>query len=109
MRKGRKSVKTKRILTGAVMLVLALVLAAGAFGPVVSNHADLPSGYAEAIHSQSKGLYSPKLPLFPIWTNVTGYEKETVFYTAFYFPLGTVGMSYHPEDGYNIEKPLTRW
>ena len=100
--------KPKRILAGAVTLVLALVLVAGAFGPVISNRADLPSGYAEAIHSQSKGLYSPKLPLLPIWTSVTGYEEETVFYTIHYFPLGTVGMSYHSGDGYNIEKPLTR-
>ena len=100
--------RLKRILAVATLL-LTLVLIAGTVGPVISNGANLPGEYAEAIQSQSKGLYSKKLPLVSIWTSVTGYEKGTAFYTIHYFPFGTVEMSYHAGEGYNIEKPLTRW
>ena len=98
-----------KIILAVVTLVLALVLFMGTAGPVISNGADLPGEYAEAIQSQSKGPYSKKLPLISIWTNVTGYEEGTAFYTIHYFPFGTVEMSYHAGNGYNIEKPLTRW
>ena len=45
---------------------------------------------------------------FAPFAALTGYEEETVFYTIYYFPFGTVEMSYRAGEGYNMEKPLTR-
>lgn len=67
----------------------------------------LPDPYTQAIKSQAKGPYSQNLPLIPICVRITGFDRETVHYTIYYFPFGSVGMSYHPQDGYNIEKPLS--
>lgn len=80
----------------------------GAGGPVRSRPCGFLWACLEAVERQSKGVYSPKLPLILVRVSVTGYEEETVFYTIRYFPCGTVEMSYRAGDGYNIEKPLTR-
>jgi len=98
------------------IIAIAVLLLAGAFtvllaaGPVVStgkNIIALPEEYLQAVESQAKGLYSSKLPLIPVAVTVEETDGSRVFYTIHYFPLGSVGMSYHPVDGYNMEKPLT--
>ena len=99
----------KRLVSaGIVAMVLMVLVGLYAVGPVVSCETELPKACLEAVERQSKGVYSPKLPLIPVRISVTGYEEETVFYTIRYFPCGTVEMSYRAGDGYNIEKPLTR-
>ena len=92
------------ILTAALLGVLLSVLASH---PILYGESELPKAYAEAIQDQAKGLYSKKLPLVPAFVKVECFAEETAYYTILYFPFGTVGMSYHPEDGYNIEKPLS--
>lgn len=85
-----------------VVILLALCL-----NPVVSCNFDMPHTTYEAIESQSKGLYSSKLPLAAVYVNITDYSENKVYYTIYYFPFGTVDMSYSETDGYNIEKPLS--
>ena len=92
------------ILIAALLGVLLSVLASH---PILYGELELPEAYAEAIQDQAKGLYSKKLPLVPAFLKVESFAEETVYYTILYFPFGTVGMSYHPEDGYNINKPLS--
>ena len=96
-----------------VLLVIALVLILGlgilSKNPIVICGDDLSEEYMEAIESQAEGLYSRKLPLVPVCVNVTSFDDEAVYYTIYYFPLGTVGMSYNKNDGYNMEKSLTRF
>ena len=92
------------ILTAALLGVLLSVLSSQ---PILYGEAELPESYAEAIQDQAKGLYSKILPLVPALVKVERVTEETAYYTILYFPFGTVGMSYHPEDGYNIEKPLS--
>ena len=102
----------KRILAGtaAVLLAVLLVVLLGLYaaGPAISCGVELPEDCLEAVESQAGGLYSKALPLIPVRVSVTGYEEETVFYTIYYFPFGTVEMSYRAGEGYNMEKPLTR-
>ena len=90
-----------------IAAVLVLVLSLSALHPVVVCRIDVPNNYLEAIESQSEGLYSSKVPLVPIFVSVDSFTEGRVYYTIHYFPLGTVGMSYAENDGYNIEKPLT--
>jgi hypothetical protein len=96
-----------------VLLVIALVLILGlgilSKNPIVICDDDLSEEYMEAIESQAEGLYSRKIPLVPVCVNITSFDDETVYYTIYYFPLGTVGMSYNKNDGYNMEKSLTRF
>ena len=91
------------------IIVIALIAVLGVFAtnPIVSCKIEIPEDYLEAIESQSKGVYSEKLPLVPIYTSVDSYSDGIVHYTIHYFPFGAVGMSYIEGDGYNIEKPLT--
>ena len=91
----------------AVTILLVLGLSILASEPVVFCKTDLPEGYLSAIESQSAGLYSRNLPLVPVFVSVNAVSGKTVFYTIHFFPVGTVGMSYREDDGYNIEKPLT--
>ena len=69
---------------------------------------ELPVSDEEAIRSQAKGMYSKRLPLIPVLIRIADCSAESVYYTIYYFPFGSVGMSYHCRDGYNIEKPLLR-
>lgn len=98
----------KKAAVAAVVLCFVLVLGVLCANPVVSGAEDVPEELQDAIQSQAKGLYSSRLPLVPVWVSVEGMEAGRVFYTIHYFPFGTVGMSYHPDDGYNMEKSLTR-
>lgn len=61
----------------------------------------------QAIEGEAKGLYSKQIPLVPVYIHVDNYIENRVYYIIYYFPAGTVGMSYQDEDGYCIEKPLT--
>ena len=90
----------------ALVTVLGLLLAFLVQKPPVFCDLELPEGYSEAIRDQARGLYSQRLPLVPVFVNVESIQEQTVQYTVYYFPFGSVGMSYHPADGYNIEKPL---
>lgn len=99
--------KKRVIIAVIVAVVLASVLGVFASHPLILCEIEIPENHLEAIKNQSKGLYSSKLPLIPIYARIDGYSDESVFYTIHYFPFGTVGMSYNENDGYNIEKPLT--
>ena len=90
-----------------IVAALVLALSVSALRPVVVCRIDVPDHYLEAIESQAEGLYSEKIPLVPMYVSVDSFAKGRVYYTIYYFPLGTVGMSYAENDGYNMEKPLT--
>ena len=100
--------KKKGILAG-ILILAVLVLGFGILAekPVVSCKAEIPEHYLEAIESQSGGVYSHRLPLIPVYVSVDSFSEGKVYYTIYYFPFGTVGMSYTETDGYNMEKPLT--
>ena len=97
----------KIILMVAIAAMLVLILSVFASNPIIMCKTELPKGYLSAIESQSKGVYSSRLPLVPIYSSVDSISDGKVFYTIHYFPFGTVGMSYTENDGYNIEKTLT--
>lgn len=88
------------------LLLLFLIFVSCAM-PLLGG-SELPEAYTEAIRSQSEDLYSKKLLLVPILVRVESFDGQTVCYTIYYFPAGSVGMSYCEQDGYNIEKPLSR-
>ena len=105
--------RTKKA-AGIVVVVLLLILYFFTMNPLFICDIEIPEDYASAIRSQAKGLYSSHLPLVPIYITVDQYSAGEglyaagiVEYTIYYFPFGTVGMSYREWDGYTIEKPLT--
>ncbi len=100
--------KKAKIIVLTFLVILTVVLAFLSSDPIVSCKADVPAIYLEAVEGQVKGLYSDKMPLAPFLVTVDSFSDETAFYTIHYFPFGTVEMSYNEEEGYNIEKPLTR-
>lgn len=91
----------------AVLLLGLLILCVCREFPILLE-GKLPEAYTQAIRSQAEGVYSQKLPLIPVFVRVTEFDRERVWYTIYYFPFGSVGMSYHPQDGYNMEKTLSR-
>ncbi len=93
-----------------LILLLLVILGLGwlCSNPLISYKTEVSAEYSWAIESQAKGVYSHRLPLVPVYISVERVEGETVFYTIHYFPFGTVGMSYTANDGYNIEKELSR-
>ena len=92
----------------AVNLAAVLIVCLTACSPVVVCDVAVPEHYLEAIESQSNGVYSSKIPLWPVCVMINEFSAETVYYTIYYFPFGTVEMSDTADDGYNLEKPLTR-
>lgn len=92
----------------AVVIALLLLLICVSCSVPLLGGSELPEAYTEAIRSQSEDLYSKKLPLVPMLVRVESFDGQTVCYTIYYFPAGSVGMSYCEQDGYNIEKPLSR-
>ncbi len=100
--------KKAKIIIIAVILLSIAALGFISSNPVIYCDADIPDSYLEAVESQVKGLYSDKIPLVPLYVTVDSFSEGTVLYTIYYFPFGTVEMSYKEGDGYNIEKPLTR-
>jgi hypothetical protein len=97
----------KRIVIPLLVLLLVLVLCISAVRPPVLFGSGLSEEARKAVQSQSAGLYSRRLPLVPLFVTVDRLESQRVYYTIWYFPVGCVGMSWEPTDGYNMEKPLT--
>ena len=91
-----------------IIVVFMIVLFTFSKNPIVSNNIEIPEFYMEAVKEQAEGAYSKRLPLIPIYVRIDSYAEEKLYYTIYYFPFGTVGMSYTREDGYNIEKSLSR-
>ena len=91
-----------------ITVVLIIVFFAFSKNPIVSCDIELPETYMEAVKEQAEGVYSKRLPLIPVYVRIDSYAEEKLYYTIYYFPLGSVGMSYVEGEGYNIEKTLTR-
>lgn len=98
--------KKKGIVAALVLLGLLLLLGILLSQPVFLCKIEIPENYRMAIVSQSEGVYSRRLPLIPVYISEDRCLENRVFYTIYYFPLGTVEMSFHATEGYNIEKPL---
>ena len=99
----------KKISIGIILVVVLTILIFAFYKtPVVSSKIEIPENYMEAVKEQAQGVYSSRLPLIPVYVRVDSYVEEKIFYTIYYFPFGTVGMSYIEGDGYNIEKSLSR-
>ncbi len=99
----------KKVVIVFICAAVILVLCKLADDPVIVCEYDLPEEMMEAVESQAEGFYSKTVPLIPIYAKITQFENDTVYYTIYYFPFGTVEMSYKKYDGYNIEKSLTRF
>ena len=97
----------KKILIPALILLLVAVLCITAVRPPVLFGSGLTEEARQAVQSQAAGLYSSRLPLVPLFVTVDTQEQQRIYYTIWYFPIGCVGMSWTPGDGYNIEQPLT--
>ena len=95
----------KRIAVGTVIAVFLLMSILGWLSshPILSCNIDIPKDYLQAIEGEAKGLYSKQIPLVPVYIHVDNYIENRVYYIIYYFPAGTVGMSYQDEDGYCIE------
>ena len=98
--------KNKKTATIIIAIVLLMILTFFTMNPLFFCDIDIPENYETAIRGQAKGLYSRTLPLIPVYITVDQYSAGIVEYTIYYFPFGTVGMSYREWDSYNIEKPL---
>ena len=92
----------------AILLILVLSLGFLCNKPIVKYDSELSTIYKSAVESQSKGFYSSRLPIVPVYVSVEDMQDDRVYYTIHYFPFGSVGMSYSQTDGYNIEKELSR-
>ena len=98
----------RKIGIGVILTVfLMIVLFVFSRNPVVSSDIEIPVSYMEAVKEHAEGVYSNRLPLVPVYISIDEYSAGALYYTIYYFPFGTVGMSYIEGDGYNIEKPLT--
>ena len=98
----------KRVIIFIIMMILFITgLSVLSSNPIISCKTDVPENGLRTIKSQARGVYSGRLPLVPVYVSVDDVSGNRVFYTIYYFPFGTVGMSYTEADGYNIEKPLT--
>lgn len=98
----------RKIGIGVILTVfLMIVFFVFSRNPVVSSDIEIPENYMEAVKEQTEGVYSKRLPLIPVYVRIDSFAEVKLYYTIYYFPLDTVGMSYIEGDGYNIEKPLT--
>lgn len=91
----------------AVLLLGLLVLCVFCDYPILLGQ-EVPEHYEETIRTQAEGIYSKRLPLIPVLVRIEACSAESIYYTIYYFPFGSVGMTYHSNDGYNIEKPLLK-
>ena len=100
----------KKIFKPIFLLIVVFIILLRIFSAnlIISCDFDIPHTTYEAIESQAVGLYSSKLPLVAVYVNITDYSDEKAYYTIHYFPFGRVCMSYSENDGYNIEKQLTK-
>ena len=98
--------KKKSTIIVSIVTIIILTLSYFSSNPIISYKTDVSDNYSNAIENQSRGVYSHQLPLVPVWVSVNGISENTVYYTIYYFPFGSVDMSFTEDDGYNIEKPL---
>ena len=100
----------RKIFKPIFLLIVVFIILLRIFSAnlIISCDFEMPNTTYEAIEGQSKGVYSSKLPLVAVYVNITDYSDEKAYYTIHYFPFGTVNMSYSENDGYNIEKQLTK-
>ena len=100
----------KKFITAIGLILSFMIIALGILSshPLFSSDIEVPETHIQAIKSEAKGLYSSKLPLVAVYVDVTDYSDGKAYYTVHYFPFGSVDMSFDENDGYNIEKQLTR-
>ena len=100
----------KKLFKAIIFITIAMIIVLRIFSAnlIISCDFDIPHTTYEAIESQAEGVYTSKLPLIAVYVNITDYSDEKTYYTIHYFPFGRVCMSYSENDGYNIEKQLTK-
>ena len=96
----------KKIIPVVWLIVVALILSVVFVGPNILCEPQIPENYLKTIKNQSRGFYSLMIPLVPVRVVVDSFSGVEVCYTIYYFPFGTVGMSYIEGDGFSIEKTL---
>ena len=96
----------KKIIPAVWLIAVALILSIVFVGPYILCKTEIPEDYLKTIKNQSKGFYSLMIPLVPVRVVVDSFSGVEVCYTIYYFPFGTVGMSYIEGDGFSIEKTL---
>ena len=100
----------KKIFKPIFLLIVVFIILLRIFSAnlIISCDFDIPNTTYKAIESQAEGVYTSKLPLVAVYVNITDYSDEKAYYTIHYFPFGRICMSYSENDGYNIEKQLTK-
>jgi len=100
-------------------VLVCIMLAVLALNPPVVCPEKLEGRFTQeqhrAVQAVSRGLYSVKIPLIPLWVEVTELEnfiidgnmERGVEFTIHYLWFGSLGMRYLSGDGYSITKPLT--
>ena len=101
--------KRFKFLPAILITLLILWLGISLFHPLTISSVEVPNQISRDIQAQAGGFYSAGLPLIPIVVTIDDYSENHVDYTIYYFPLGTVGMSFLEGEGYTIEKPLSGW
>ncbi len=99
----KKKIIIIALLILSVFMITVIIISAN---PIISCEFDLPEGYIKAISEQARGIYSYNLPLFAVYVSVEDFSEGEVFYTVYYFPFGSVEMSYSEVGSYNMYKPL---
>lgn len=91
---------------GAVILMLALLCG----HPLLRYHKGaepLPPDLQAAVMRYSRGLYSDRLPLVPVWVRVEqGSHGSIASWTIQYFCWGTVSMELEEGGWPSVTKPL---
>ena len=104
MKRGKKI-----LIALSVLVAFIIMLGVISSNPIISNKCDAPEEFVEKVRAQAPGLYSNQLPLLPIYVTIDEYLGDMVNYAIYYFPFGTLGISYIQGDGYSITKPLAGW
>ena len=87
--------------------LLVLWLGISLVHPLTISSVELPEQISRDIQTQAGGFHSASLPLIPLFVTINNYSENRVDYTIYYFPFGTVGMSFLKGEGYTVEKPLS--
>ena len=102
--------KTLSAVSCAVILMIGTVCGGMALlvsRPLVVCRYELPDGYIDDIVAQAKGFYSERLPIIAACITVDDYSNGAAYYTIYYFPFGTVEMTYIGDGGFDCTKYLT--
>ena len=81
----------KKIIPAVWLMAVALILSVVFIGPCILCETEIPEDYLKTIKNQSKGFYSPMIPLVPVRVVVGSFTGVEVCYTIYYLPFGTVG------------------